>query len=197
MTRAHATAGAAADTVRAAFLLRGVNVGGQRRVPMDALREVAAAVGLIDPRTYVASGNLVAGCEGDAQAAAAALEAASAARFGFAVDVIARDAAAWARYLAEDPFPDVDAPNRVMLYLPRRGSGDVADVVRDAVAALQARLAPGERVTPTVAGAWAYYPDGVGRTKLTPAAIDAAFGAPTTGRNQRTVAALGAMLGLA
>lgn len=173
----------------AAFLLRGINVGGHRRVPMAELRGVAQGLGLTDPRTYVASGNLVARCGIDVPMAAAQLAEALAERFGFAVDVVARDATAWARYAADDPFPDVDAPNRVLLYLPRD------PVPATALDALTARLAPAERVAPTDAGAWVFHAEGVARSKLTPKAIDAAFGSPTTGRNRRTVAAIAAMLG--
>lgn len=178
------------SVARAAFLLRGVNVGGHRRVPMADLRAVAESVGLGDPRTYVASGNLVAGCGGDVRAAASRLTDALAERFGFAVDVVARDAVAWVRYVADAPFPDVDAANRVLLYLPR----DPAPTA--AVDALAARLAQGERAIATADGAWVFHADGAGRSKLTPDAIDAAFGSPTTGRNARTVAAIAVLLGL-
>jgi uncharacterized protein (DUF1697 family) len=177
--------------VRAAFLLRGVNVGGHRRVPMADLRSVAESVGLMEPRTYVASGNLVAGCEADVRAAATRLADALAERFGFAVDVVARDALAWARYAADVPFPDVDAPNRVLLYVPRDPAPS------EAVEALAARLGPGERAVATADGVWVFHADGAGRSKLTPAAIDAAFGSPTTGRNARTVAAIAGLLGIA
>lgn len=176
--------------VRAAFLLRGVNVGGHRRVPMADLRTVAVSVGLADPRTYVASGNLVAGCGGEVRVAAERLADALAERFGFAVDVIARDVVAWARYAVDAPFPEVDAANRVLLYLPR----DPAPV--GAVEALSARLGPGERAAATDDGVWVFHAEGAGRSKLTPAAIDAVFGAPTTGRNQRTVAAIAGLLGI-
>ena len=174
----------------AAFLLRGVNVGGHRRVPMAELRAVAQSVGLEDPRTYLASGNLVARCAPDVRGAADVLAEALAARLGFAVDVVARDAAAWARYAADAPFPDVDAPNRVLLYLPR----DPAPV--GVVDALSRRLGPGERAVATADGVWVFHGDGAGRSKLTPASIDAAFGSPTTGRNQRTVVAVAEMLGI-
>lgn len=178
------------STASAAFLLRGVNVGGHRRVPMADLRAVAASVGLTEPRTYLASGNLVAGCATDVGGAAARLAAAVAERFGFAVDVVARDAAAWARYAADAPFPDVDAANRVLLYLPR----DPAPA--GAIEGLSARLGPEERAVATADGAWVFHADGAGRSRLTPAAIDAAFGSPTTGRNARTVAAIAELLGL-
>lgn len=182
---------------RAAFLLRGVNVGGHRRVPMAALRAVAESVGLTEPRTYVASGNLVAGCAGavgaagDVRAAASLLAEALADRFGFAVDVVARDADAWTRYAADTPFPDVDVASRLLLYLPR----DPAPA--GALDALRYRLGAEERAVATVDGAWVFHTEGVGRSRLTPAAIDAAFGSPTTGRNRRTVAAIAGLMGLA
>ena len=178
------------SAARTAFLLRGVNVGGHRRVPMADLRAVAEAVGLSEPRTYVASGNLVAGCAQGVQDAAARLADALAERFGITVDVVARDAVAWARYASDVPFPDVDAVSRVLLYLPR----DPAPA--RVVEALSARLGPGERALATADGVWVFHADGAGRSKLTPPAIDAAFGSPTTGRNARTVAAIAGLMGI-
>jgi len=175
------------SVARAAFLLRGVNVGGHRRVPMADLRGVAEAVGLDDPRTYVASGNLVAGCAGDVGPAAARLATALLERFGFAVDVIARDAVTWARYVADAPFPAA-AANRVLLYLPR----DPAPA--GALDGVSTRLGPSERAVATADGVWVFHADGAGRSKLTPAAVDAAFGSPTTGRNLRTVGAVAGLL---
>ena len=175
---------------RVAFLLRGINVGGHRRVPMAELRAVAESIGLEESRTYVASGNLLATCAIDVQIAGSLLAEALAERFGFDVDVVARDADAWSRYASDAPFPDVDAPNRVLLYLPRDPAPEgVAD-------ALAARLAPVERAAPTADGVWVFHADGAGRSKLTPRAIDDAFGSPTTGRNQRTVARIADLLGL-
>jgi uncharacterized protein (DUF1697 family) len=42
-------------------LLRGINVGGKRPVPMAALRDAFASMGYGDPATYIASGNLIVG----------------------------------------------------------------------------------------------------------------------------------------
>jgi uncharacterized protein (DUF1697 family) len=44
-----------------AVLLRGINVGGKRPVPMAALREAFAGLGYVDPETYIQSGNVVVG----------------------------------------------------------------------------------------------------------------------------------------
>jgi uncharacterized protein (DUF1697 family) len=40
-------------------LLRGINVGGNRRVPMAELRSALEAIGLRDVRTWIVSGNVV------------------------------------------------------------------------------------------------------------------------------------------
>ena len=40
-------------------LLRGVNVGGHKRVPMAELRELCAELGFERARTYIQSGNVV------------------------------------------------------------------------------------------------------------------------------------------
>ena len=40
--------------------MRGINVGGRNKVPMAQLRDCLAARGLVDVRTYIASGNVVA-----------------------------------------------------------------------------------------------------------------------------------------
>ena len=39
-------------------LLRGINVGGHKKVPMAALREALEAAGFADVKTYVQSGNV-------------------------------------------------------------------------------------------------------------------------------------------
>jgi uncharacterized protein (DUF1697 family) len=42
-------------------LLRGINVGGKRPVPMGALRDAFGEMGYRDPVTYIASGNVIVG----------------------------------------------------------------------------------------------------------------------------------------
>ena len=51
-----------------------------------------------------------------------------------------------------------------------------------------------ERVVWDGAHAYAHYPDGIGRSRLTPDVLDRAAGQPGTGRNWRTVLALQGLL---
>ncbi len=80
------------------------------RLVMADLRDLAAGLGLSEPRTVAATGNLV--FEGGDVAASELeqkLEAAYAERFGRALDIIVRDAASFRRTVAANPFPDADS----------------------------------------------------------------------------------------
>ena len=167
-------------------LLRGVNVGGHRKVPMADLRAVAGSIGFREAATFIQSGNLVFGFDLGEEAAAARLEEALESRFGFPVDVVVRTAERWRRHAAANPF-GAEAerePDRVVLLVPRRSPA------AGSAAALAARAGAGERVEGAGDALWVHYPGGIARSKLAPALIDRVVGSPTTARNWRTVAAL-------
>ena len=71
-------------------LMRGINVGSARKLPMADLRALCAKIGLGYPQTYIQSGNLLVDAKGGSTALRLLLEKEIAARFGFAVDVIVR-----------------------------------------------------------------------------------------------------------
>jgi uncharacterized protein (DUF1697 family) len=168
-------------------LLRGINVGGHRKVPMAELRELASGLGLEGVRTYVASGNLLFSSDDGAAALEQKLERAIGDRFGFDVDVLVRSAADWVTYVAGNPMQEESEhqPNLVMLTLGKRPATD-ADV-----AALRAKASANERVERVHDAIWTWFGDGAGRSKV-------ANGPPGkeiwTTRNWRTVANLRQML---
>jgi uncharacterized protein (DUF1697 family) len=170
-------------------LLRGVNVGGRSRVPMAELRALCAGLGWRDVETYIQSGNLVFEADGEATDLEARLEKALAAKMGVATAVIIRTAADWKRCLAANPFGPASEkePNRVLLGLSKR------PLQPEAAAALQAKAADGERVAAAGGALWFHYPEGVGRSKLSPSLIDRLAGSPVTARNWRTALKLAEM----
>ena len=88
------------------ILLRGINVGGQRVIPMSDLREVFAEMGFDDPVTYIQSGNVVLRSRSaDAQAVAAKIEGAVAEEFGVPAKVVVRTPGELVAVAAADPFP--------------------------------------------------------------------------------------------
>src|SRR5262245_50992702 len=99
-------------------LLRGVNVGGNRKVPMTELCALATKSGLTEVKHYINSGNLVfeAG-KMKADQVATLLEKAIEKHFGFYVDVIVRTAAQWKKYTAGSPFPVAERSRPKFLHL--------------------------------------------------------------------------------
>ncbi|MGV9841334.1 DUF1697 domain-containing protein [Streptomyces fungicidicus] len=91
---------------RYAALLRGINVGGSRKVPMAELRTLLEGLGHDGVRTHLQSGQAVfASGHGDEESLAAELAAAVERHFGFAVDVIVRDHAYLKGIVEACPFP--------------------------------------------------------------------------------------------
>jgi uncharacterized protein (DUF1697 family) len=176
-------------TQRCVMLLRAINVG-RRQLPMAALRDMAASFGWQDPKTHLASGNLVVTVKGAPAAAAKKLEAEIETHFGFHTDVIVRTAAPFASYLEDNPFAKAaeKEPNRVLLLLANCAPA------ADCEARLRERMQADESVRTVRDGVWIHYAGSVAASKLTPAWVDKCFGSPATGRNWRTVQALAAML---
>jgi len=90
-----------------AALLRGINVGGQRKVPMSDLRALVEDLGHTDVATYIQSGNVVfASKVAEPTTVKAALEARIAKEFGFAVTVILRTHKELTGVLDRNPFDE-------------------------------------------------------------------------------------------
>lgn len=171
-------------------LIRGINVGATRKLPMAELRAHCAADGFGAVKTYIQSGNIILASEDSPDAVAAGLGALIARRFALDVPVIVRTAAQWQRYAAGSPFPDAETerPNLLHICLSARPLAD------DAAATLQARAKARERLAVDDGTLWCDFGESVGTSKLTPALFDKAAGSPVTARNWKTVQALAAML---
>lgn len=167
-----------------ALLLRAVNVSGRNRVPMARLREVlASSTELTGVSTYIASGNIICDSPPDADAACARVREVIAEEFGVVTPVIARTHDELAKALAALPFTDgIDKLVHAMFL--------EADAAAGAVAALEPRLLPGERIALIGRELWIDFGDGVASTKLTKAVLDRSLGVAGTARNLRTVRTL-------
>ncbi len=177
-------------------LLRGINVGGHKKIPMAELRTLCARLDLKDVKSYIQSGNLVFIEPGPAQAASvieAKLEQAVAAHFGFAVDILVRSAKEWSALLSGNPFLEASAkePHLVHMLLAKRSPQ------KDAVPALRAYATAGEKIEAAGEALFIHFQSGVARSKLSPAVIDRLVGSPVTARNVRTVQKLAEMAGAA
>ncbi len=171
--------------------LRGINVGGKRKLPMAALADAFAALGAADVRTYIQSGNVAfQASEEVARALPERFAQLSAERFGFAVPAAVRSRQELREVANGNPFADDNADEKAL---------HVVFLTDLPAAAAVARLDP-ERSPPdafTVRGRDIYLrlPNGMARTKLTNAYFDAVLGTTSTARNWRTVQAMVALAG--
>ena len=155
-------------------LLRGVNLG-KRQLRMEDLRRIASDLGLADPSTFIASGNLLFSSDKSEAALKSALEEALEKHMGAPVGVMIRTAAEMAHVAAKSPF-DVPGNRAVAIFLDEAPPADAAEHARNLT---NERIALGRREL------YVHYPDGQGPSKL---AIPAA--AKGTARNMNTVAKL-------
>lgn len=169
-------------------LLAAVNVGG-RKIIMTELKALAEEMGLENPRTLLASGNLVFKAPGAAAEVEARLEAALKARFGFDCPVMLRSAAEWDEAIVANPFPDAarDDPGHLLLATLK------GEVSAEALAKLRAAITGPELVERRGREVYFVYPDGIGASTLTPPMVNRALGARSTGRNWNTVLKLAAL----
>jgi len=157
-------------------LLRAVNVGGTGKLPMAELRTLAEQLEFENPRTYIASGNLVFESPLAANKARAKLEAALAVHLGKPVGVVVRSGAELRALLEANPFPDAP-PNRVLVSLLNE---PLATDWKSGV-----RHQKGELIVATKRALYVHYVDGQGASKLRIPAAEAG-----TARNLNTLRAL-------
>ncbi len=164
-------------------LLRGINVGGRHKVPMKELRAVCAGLAWASVETCLQTGNIVFSSDQSTASLEADLEAAIESHFKFAVPVVCRTLEDFESILSDSPFREEakDDPSHVILYLSKNPVRDLAQTE------LQDKASADERVRAFENALWIYFPNGIGRSKLTPAAIDQAVGSAATGRNWKTV----------
>jgi uncharacterized protein (DUF1697 family) len=167
-------------------LLRGINVGGHKRISMADLRKLLSDRGYADVQTYLQSGNAVVSSDRPPAEAEQDISAAIAAELGHEVDVVVRTAEQMATVVADDPFSAVRDDHRFHQALFLAGEPD-----GEAIARLSSTDFSPERlvVQPGVLHAWC--PDGVQNSPLLKALTKIRTSA--TARNWRTVEKLAEM----
>jgi uncharacterized protein (DUF1697 family) len=171
-------------------LLRGINVGGNKKVKMAELREMLSGLGMEAPQTLLQSGNAVfRSPETDPRKLEDLLEAETEKQLGVKCDFLLRTSTQWDKIVAANPFPEEakSDPSHLLVV--------VGKVPFDAgrVAEVQAGIRGPEQLK--VAGDCLYitFPDGIGTSKLVSAPAYGKLTARGTGRNWNTVLKLAAM----
>jgi uncharacterized protein (DUF1697 family) len=171
-------------------LLRGINVGGHKQVPMAGLRDLLTQLGFGDVRSLLQSGNLVFGATGRTAAQLERLlEAQAEKRLGLQTDFFVRTAKEWEGVVAHNPFRKEaagDPGHLVVMSLKNAPSATAVKALQEAITGPEVVAAAGKHL-------YIVYPDGIGRSRLTNALIDKQLGTRGTGRNWNTVLKLAAL----
>lgn len=169
-------------------LLRGINVGGGRRLAMGDLRATMAAEGATDVVTYVQSGNIVFGHSiDDAAELASMLTSAIASRHGMTVPVVVRTGAEMQQVAAAHPDGGAIEPKFLHVVFFDRSVERSGSPPIDA-----ARFEP-DRFVVDRREAYLTYPGGSGRSKLTIDVFEQALGVTATARNMNSVRKIAAL----
>jgi uncharacterized protein (DUF1697 family) len=142
-------------------LFKGINVGGNNKLPMAELRALAAELGFGDPKTYIQSGNLIFSSSDDAAHIEDILAAAFEKRFGFRAAIIMRSVDTLAEVIATNPFATrvTEGKQLHMFFLDE-------PAVKYDEAALRALAAESEDFALIGDIFYLFAPDGIGRSKL-------------------------------
>lgn len=171
-------------------LLRGINVGKARRVPMAGLRALLGDLGYRDVVTLLASGNAVFRARaGTAAKHADAIAGAIASRFGFDVPVIVKSDAELDAIVAGNALADhLRDPSRLLVAFVQDATA------LQALRAVEPLVAAPERFLLGRHAAYLYCPDGILASKAAVAWLGKAGNAATT-RNWTTVLKVQAVAG--
>ncbi len=162
-------------------LLRGINVGKARRLPMAELRGLLEEIGFRDVRTMLNTGNVVFEAD-DAAAEEHELRIASAIsqRFGFDVPTMVLRPEEVQQVLDENPIVGVaDNPSRFLIAFLG------TDVDREKLMEIEQRAKPPEAFALRERAAYLWCPDGISRSRAAESLLKPTYGTLTT-RNLRT-----------
>ncbi len=168
-------------------MLRGINVGGRKRIRMGQLVALYESLGLTNVRTYVQSGNVVFDSEvTDGSRLIRLIEEGITKTFGFSAAVLIRTKDELARVVENNPFlkeKGIDTGKLHVTFLSDFPDGAALDQVR-AVGDGSDSFAVTDREV------YLHCPNGYGRTKLSNDLFEKKLKLSATTRNWRTVTAL-------
>ena len=163
-------------------LIRGINVGGNRLLPMKELVALLEDLGSQDVETYIQSGNAVfRNEERDASLLSNVIKGAIERSHGFVPHVVLLKPEELEKAIESNPFPEAEPEAKTLhLYFP------ASTPTSPDLDALERARSGRERFALRDGVFYLHAPDGLGRSRLV-ANVEKGLGVPVTGRNWRTV----------
>lgn len=168
-------------------MLRGINVGVQKRLSMETLRGIYTDLGFTNVRSYVQSGNVVFGSVAKTRSDLfSCIESRIEQTCGYHTEVFIRQADEFQRLLYGNPFlmqrHEDAAKLHVVFYYQAPSDTSLAK--------LTAPSGTTDEFALTEMAVYLFCPNGYGKTKLSNSFFERKLGIPVTTRNWNTVKAL-------
>lgn len=164
-------------------LLRGINVGGNKKIKMADLRDLYASLGFKNTKTLLQSGNAVFKTDNtDMSDIQQTIEEGIQAKFGFEVTIILRTPAQLEAIIANHPFTDeqLKDPAKIsIVYMDRIPDDEAINDLRDNNPGKEDIHAKGHEL-------YLFYHDGKGKSKLDNGRIERTLKVTGTARNWNT-----------
>jgi uncharacterized protein (DUF1697 family) len=171
-------------------LLRGINVGPNKTVPMKDLVLLYESLGLKNVRTYLRSGNVLFDSPGtDLEKLPAMLEDHIAHMIGFPVKVIMRDDNDLREIIRNNPLMENIPHDVTKLHVTFLSAFPPVAAVNE----VNGINDPADRVTVVGREAYLFCPEGYGRTRFSNTFLEKKLGVVATTRNWNTVITLSEM----
>lgn len=162
-------------------LLRGINVGGHKKVSMADLRALLSKHGFQDVKTYIQSGNVVFRSEvADNRNIASKISQAILDHFGFDVSIIIKTRDEIQLIMDDCPFPSEKKENSYFTMLDKMPENDLVEAVSNLTY-------PNEEFYLIKNCIYSYYSTGYGNAKFNTNVFERKFKIAMTSRNYRTM----------
>ena len=164
--------------LRGAFiiLLRGINVSGKNKLPMQDLRDLLNALGFENVQTYIQSGNIVLSSEEDKQVVAEKIKEAIKTKFDYDIPVLVKTITEWEKVIENNPYKEVEPKQQYFTFLseiPKEKEIAVTNIKEDEYLVIE------DVVYVNAVG-------GYGKTKLNNNLFEKKLGVIATTRNLKT-----------
>ncbi|HTC49609.1 MAG TPA: DUF1697 domain-containing protein [Candidatus Aquilonibacter sp.] len=165
-------------------MLRGINVGGHKKIKMDQLRAALEKIGLEQVKTYIQSGNVVFKCAKiSPEALSKKVEKKILEEFGHSVSVITRGADEIKKSISDNPFLKERGIDEEKLHVTFMSGVPAPDALKQ----LETLTLAPDRLRCLGKELYFYLPNGMAESVLMKKPVDRLLGVVTTTRNWRTV----------
>jgi uncharacterized protein (DUF1697 family) len=172
-------------------LFRGINVGGHKGVGMAELKDVYESLGFKDVATYIQSGNVVfSSDDADAALLRRQIEDSFEKKFGFHAEVFVRTSAQLRDIIENNPFQGQQGKESkwvVVMFLAAHPDDTAQKDLLNTYAGPEEIFITGKEM-------YIYYPEGIGRSKLSHGLIEKKLKTFGTARNWNTILQLQKMM---